>query len=215
VGPDDFIPLAEDSGLIASLGAVVLVEACAQVAQWNARRSPAEALQLSVNLSARQLARTDLQLLVADTLVASQLDPGLLALEITESTLMDADAARDSLEGLRRLGVQLVVDDFGTGYSSLLYLRRLPIDVVKVDKSFVSGLRANDEDDAIVAAVVSLARALDLRTVAEGVETTEQLDALRALGCEFGQGYLWGRPMCAAEAWVWLEAHSTAAARVD
>jgi diguanylate cyclase (GGDEF)-like protein len=204
VAPDDFVPLAEDSGLIAALGAVVLVEACTEVANWNASRPDQPQLYLSVNLSARQLDRDDLMRLVEDALAASGLDPSLLALEITESTLMDADAARDVLEGLKGLGATLVVDDFGTGYSSLMYLRRLPVDAVKIDKSFVSGLGRNDEDTAIVAAVVRLAGALGLHTIAEGVETADQHAALTALGCEFGQGFHWSTPQPAASIRAWL-----------
>jgi diguanylate cyclase (GGDEF)-like protein len=204
VGPDDFVSLAEDSGLIAALGAVVLIDACMEVAAWNAARPGRRPLHLSVNLSARQLEREDLPRLVEDTLDASGFDPSLLSLEITESTLMDADAAKDALDRLKRLGVTLVVDDFGTGYSSLVYLRRFPVDVVKIDKSFVSGLGTNDEDTAIVNAVVRLAGALGLRTIAEGVETAAQLDALAVLGCEFGQGYYWSVPRDASAVRAWL-----------
>jgi diguanylate cyclase (GGDEF)-like protein len=215
ISPDEFVPLAEESGLIAALGAQVLLDACTQVAEWNSQRSPERPLHLSVNLSARQLDREDLPSVVEETLNRSKLDPSLLSLEITESTLMDADAARDGLEALKRLGVTLVVDDFGTGYSSLLYLRRLPVDVVKIDKSFVAGLGRNEEDTAIVAAVVRLAGALGLRTVAEGVETPAQHGALIELGCELGQGYYWSPPITASDLPTWLDACTPAGVRSD
>ena len=209
VGPDDFVPLAEDSGLITALGAHVLIDACVEVARWNADRPSEWPLHLSVNLSARQLGREDLPRVVADTLAASGLPPRLLSLEITESSLMDADAAQASLDGLKRLGVTLVIDDFGTGYSSLQYLRRLPVDVVKIDKSFVGGLGRNDEDTAIVAAVIRLADALGLHTIAEGVETLAQRESLATLGCEYGQGFYWSEPIPAAALATWLTQHET------
>ena len=211
VGPDDFVPLAEDSGLIAGLGAVVLNDACSEVARWNATRPGQRPLHLSVTLSARQLEREDLTQMVSNTLEASGLDANQLALEITESTLMDADAASDALAALKQLGVSLVVDDFGTGYSSLMYLRRFPVDVLKIDKSFVAGLGRNDEDTAIVSAVVRLAGALGLHTIAEGVESAAQRDSLVGLGCEFGQGYYWSVPRNALAFRAWLDEHEQVA----
>ncbi|MEA3057127.1 MAG: diguanylate cyclase, partial [Actinomycetota bacterium] len=147
---------------------------------------------------------------VEETLATSGLDPSLLSLEITESALMDADVALRALERLKRLGVTLAVDDFGTGYSSLVYLRRLPVDVIKIDKSFVGGLGRSDEDTAIVAAVTGLAGALGLHTIAEGVETVGQRSALLALGCELGQGYLWHPPASAGDFGDWLASHEAA-----
>jgi len=210
VVPDEFVPLAEDTGIITALGAHVLAAACADVAMWNAARPNAAPLRLSVNLSARQLSREELPTIVEETLAASHLDPSLLSLEITESTLTDTDVAVRALERLKRLGVTLVVDDFGTGYSSLVYLRRLPVDVVKIDKSFVSGLGRSDEDTAIVAAVTRLAGALGLETIAEGVETQAQRAALLDLGCTFGQGYLWLPPAPASAFGEWLATHEVA-----
>jgi EAL domain-containing protein (putative c-di-GMP-specific phosphodiesterase class I) len=182
-----FVPLAEETGIIVPIGAWMLEEACRQAALWPANgKAPA----VSVNLSARQLGRPDLVDAVHAALSKSELDADRLWLEITESTLMeDADAAVDALERLRALGVHLSVDDFGTGYSSLAYLRRFPVDFLKVDRSFVAGLGRDDEDSAIVEAVVSMAHSLRLSVVAEGVETSEQLARLRDLGCELAQGF--------------------------
>jgi EAL domain-containing protein (putative c-di-GMP-specific phosphodiesterase class I) len=143
---------------------------------------------------------------VARALVESALDPNLLCLEITETVLMeDAGSSRTALDSLKALGVQLAVDDFGTGYSSLLYLRRFPVDILKVDRSFVSGLGQSPADTAIVAGVVGLAHALGLVAVAEGVETAEQAARLAALGCNLAQGYLWSRALPVERLWRWLD----------
>jgi EAL domain-containing protein (putative c-di-GMP-specific phosphodiesterase class I) len=188
-----FVPLAEETGIIVPIGGWVLDEACRQAASWSGEGgTPA----VSVNLSARQLSRPDLVDAVAEALAASGLDPDRLWLEITESVLMeDADTAVAALERLRSLGVHLCVDDFGTGYSSLAYLRRFPVDALKVDRSFVAGLGEDPEDSAIVEAVVSMAHSLRLSVVAEGVETEEQLARLRDLGCELAQGFYFAAPV--------------------
>src|SRR5207237_2031850 len=150
----------------------------------------------AVNLSARQMSAADLTRLVRTALNDSGLEPGLLCLEITESVLMeDVGASRNVLQSLKELGVRLGIDDFGTGYSSLLYLRRFPVDFLKVDRSFVSGLGENSEDGAIVAGVLGLAHALGVGAIAEGVEKPEQADKLAGMGCELAQGYLWSRPL--------------------
>jgi EAL domain-containing protein (putative c-di-GMP-specific phosphodiesterase class I) len=156
---------------------------------------------MAVNVSARQLAQgSDLVALVADALEDAQIDPAGLVLEVTESAIMDdAEATLTILTELKRLGVRLAIDDFGTGYSSLVYLKRFPVDQLKVDRAFVSGLGSNSDDSAIVASVVSLARAVGINAVAEGVETREQLSALQRLECSFGQGYLWSPARPAAE----------------
>ena len=189
----EFVPLAEETGIIVPVGGWVLDEACRQAATWTGDgRAPA----VSVNLSAHQLNRTDLVGAVDRALRESGLDPDRLWLEITESVLMeDADAAVAALESLRGLGVHLCVDDFGTGYSSLAYLRRFPVDALKVDRSFVAGLGKDPEDSAIVEAVVSMAHSLRLSVVAEGVETDEQLARLRELGCELAQGFYFAAPV--------------------
>ncbi|MDP9071213.1 MAG: PAS domain S-box protein [Actinomycetota bacterium] len=206
VQPSEFIPLAEDTGLILPVGALVLAQACRQVARWHLVHPERPALVLSVNLSGRQLSSPGLTEVVADTLRDSGLDPAALCLEITESVLMDdATSARGGLEALKALGVSVAVDDFGTGYSSLSYLRQFPVDVLKVDRSFVSGLERSREDAAIVAGIIGLANALSLGTVAEGVETARQAAQLLGLGCRRAQGYHWSRPLPAGDAWAWVE----------
>ena len=197
LGPDAFIAVAEDSGLIVPIGAWVLREACRQVRAWNEVRDPAHPLRLSVNLSARQLAEPTLVATVRDTLLGAGIDPGRLhlSLEITEALVLhDPETAALRLGELRALGVQFAIDDFGTGYSSMAYLRRFPVSIVKVDSPFVAGLGIDDHDEAIVSAIVRLAHTLGLRVVAEGVETELQLVHLRAMGCDYAQGYLLGRP---------------------
>ncbi|HEX2233589.1 MAG TPA: EAL domain-containing protein [Thermoleophilaceae bacterium] len=192
VSPGEFIPVAEETGLIVPLGAWVLREACREAADLRTFGWP---IKISVNLSTRQLAHPGLVRLVADTLEEMNLEPSSLCLEITETVLMqDADRAVVLLEELKALGVTLSLDDFGTGYSSLSYLRRFPVDVVKVDRSFVDGLVDRPGDASIVAAVRDVTRSLGLGVVAEGIETPEQLERLRALGYERGQGFLFARP---------------------
>ena len=200
VAPGDFIPVAEETGLIRAVGAYVLDEACKQVAAWNRANPDRTPLNVSVNLSARQMSAADLTRLVLRALNDSGLEPGLLCLEITESVLMeDVGASRTVLQSLKELGVRLGIDDFGTGYSSLLYLRRFPVDFLKVDRSFVMGLGHNSEDGAIVAGVLGLAHALGVGAIAEGVEEPAQADKLAALGCEQAQGFLWSKPLPADE----------------
>jgi diguanylate cyclase (GGDEF)-like protein len=206
VPPSEFIGLAEESGLILPIGALVLSGACRQVAAWNDAHRGRAPLTVSVNLSAHQLIFPGLRDVVARALVDSALDPNLLCLEITETVLMeDAGSSRAVLDSLKALGVRLAVDDFGTGYSSLLYLRRFPVDILKVDRSFVSGLGQSPADTAIVAGVVGLAHALGLVAVAEGVETAEQADRLAGLGCNLAQGYRWSRPLPVEGLWQWLD----------
>jgi EAL domain-containing protein (putative c-di-GMP-specific phosphodiesterase class I) len=193
VAPSDFIPAAEESGLIVPLGAWVLEQACRQAARWEAERGAP--LPVWVNLSGRQLSQPDLCEMVASTLSATGASPRALGLEITESAVMeDAETAGDLLRALHRLGVGLAIDDFGTGYSSLAYLKRFTVDRLKVDRSFVSGIVTDPEDASIVAAVIQLAHVLGLDVVAEGVEDFEQAEALAGLGCVFAQGFLFARP---------------------
>ncbi|HEX7298423.1 MAG TPA: amino acid permease [Solirubrobacteraceae bacterium] len=200
VAPMDFIPIAEDTGLIVPIGEWVLTEAWRQAAEWRRARPDAPPLWMSVNLSARQIAHPNLVTVVADVLRETGMDPGQLRLELTESSLMeDPEAALATMNALTDLGVKLVLDDFGTGYSSLAYVQRFPIAVLKVDRSFVSNLGGDSPDGAIVAAVISMAHGLGVEVVAEGVETEGQAAALQALGCEYAQGYLYGRPMPAEE----------------
>ena len=195
--PDDFIPIAEASGLIVPLGAWVLEEACRQAAAWTASGLD---LHMAVNLSARQVTHPTTLATIEGALYLSGLPAGRLLVEVTESAVMeDAEAAMVALTRIAELGASIAIDDFGTGYSSLLYLKRYPIRALKVDRSFVAGMGENDDDVAIVTSVVTLARAVGAVSIAEGVETREQHVALLAMGCDFGQGYLYGRPVAATQ----------------
>jgi diguanylate cyclase (GGDEF)-like protein len=193
LSPGEFIPLAEDSRLILEVGAHVLKEACRAGAALHARGYP---LEMSVNVSAVQLLCPDIAAQVRDTLIETGFPASALTLEITESQALCENPASDSnLHALRALGVALSIDDFGTGYSSLAQLHRLPVNEVKIDKSFTSRITDVDEpSSAFVSAIIGLGHGLGLRVIAEGVETAAELDALRTLGCERAQGYLLGRP---------------------
>jgi EAL domain-containing protein (putative c-di-GMP-specific phosphodiesterase class I) len=199
VAPCDFVPVAEDAGLIGALGERILRDACAQVARWRAGTLPE--LRVSVNLSARQVTAPGLVELVAGVLEETGLAPDGLWLELTEGLLIEESRGTlETLQALRELGVHLVLDDFGTGYSSLGYLRKFPIETIKIDRSFIADLGEDGTGDAaIVAAIVGMGRALGMRTVPEGVETRAQLERLIALECDFVQGYHLGRPMPAGE----------------
>ena len=211
LGPDEFITIAEESGLIVPLGAWVVREACMQAKRFQSRDPRWPRLMMSVNLSGAQLGQADLVDLIASALEVSELNPEDLQLEMTESVLMDdAPTTITVLEALKALGVRLSIDDFGTGYSSLAYLRRFPVDVLKIDRTFVGGLGKDLEDSAIVAAVVNLADTLGFTTIAEGVETELQRDCLIGLGCSRAQGYLFARPVAAPEAEIALD-HATGA----
>ena len=200
----EFVPIAEDSGLIVELGRWVFAEACRQLAEWQAAgRWPL----MRVNVSAKQLNHPD----VVDDLVAmieaSGADPGFLCLELTETAVMaDADLSLEVLGKLAGLGLQLAIDDFGTGYSSLSYLKRLSMHVLKIDRSFVDGLGRSSDDVAIVAAIISLAQTLGLTVTAEGIESKAQLRVLMELGCEYGQGWLFAKAMPATEVTALLDA---------
>ena len=206
VSPDSFIPTAEENGLILDIGAWVLDQACRHAAGW-ATRWPDRRLRVAVNVSGRQLTTGDFVDLVADVLDSSGLDPDLLALELTESTLIDdAVVVAPFLHKLRSLGVNLALDDFGTGYSSLTYLRSFPFNVIKIDRSFVKTIGTERDDNAIAAAVIGLAENLGLAVIAEGVETHEQLAVLRQLECHYLQGFLFGRPQPIDDAPALIEA---------
>jgi diguanylate cyclase (GGDEF)-like protein len=199
VPPGLFIPLAEETGLIKPIGSFVLREACRQVAAWQSSLPAADDLGLSVNLSGRQLEDPGVAQEVADVIAATRLQPDTLMLEITETLLMhDTRETVERLHELRGLGVRLAIDDFGTGYSSLNYLQRLPIDVLKIARPFVDGLGSGAREGAVARAIVDLARALDLDTVAEGIELEDQAVRLGELGCRLGQGFHFARPMDAA-----------------
>ncbi|TFV76232.1 EAL domain-containing protein [Blastococcus sp. CT_GayMR20] len=194
--PDQFITLAEESGLITQIGELVLNDACRQAARWVAESPEQEDLLVTVNLSARQVGDEQIVEQVGAALAASGLEPRRLVLEITETVLMhDRDAAAATLWLLKGLGVRIAIDDFGTGYSSLAYLRRFPIDMLKVAREFVDGLGRDAHDDVITRAIVELAGTLGLLTVAEGIETTQQSETVAALGCDIAQGYLFSRPI--------------------
>jgi diguanylate cyclase (GGDEF)-like protein/PAS domain S-box-containing protein len=196
--PQEFIELAEASGLILPLGRHVLQAACLQAAEW-ARTLP-EPLSVAVNVSACQLDDESFPETVREALRSTDLSPDLLVLEITESAVMsDTGRSLRVLHELRRQGVHLAIDDFGTGYSSLVHLKRLPVEEIKIDREFVDGVDQTGDDHSIVGAVLSMAKALDLRVIAEGVETQEQAQALQDLGCTVAQGFLYGRPVAGGE----------------
>jgi diguanylate cyclase (GGDEF)-like protein len=198
VPPAEFIPLAEESGLIVTIGSWVLREACRQSALWQREHPDWPPLRVFVNVSGRQLTNELCDVVSAD-LRETGADPTRLALELTESVLMgQTESPTDLLQSLRDLGVWVALDDFGTGYSSLSYLQRFPLDVLKLDRSFVSSPDRRANNLRIVAATIEMGRALDMTVVAEGVETREQLDNLRGLGCDLAQGYYFARPAPAA-----------------
>jgi diguanylate cyclase (GGDEF)-like protein len=200
VAPSQFIAIAEDSGAIHALGDRVLRQACTQAATW-CKRLGERPFYVSVNLSPRQVAEPGLASRVASVLALTGLAPHALALEITESTLMEeSELVAQNLLELKGMGVGLVLDDFGTGYSSLAYLRRFPIDAIKIDRRFIAGLGRDTDDTTIVEAIVRMAAGLRLDVVAEGIETAEQARILDAMGCRRGQGYLWSRPVAPVRA---------------
>jgi EAL domain-containing protein (putative c-di-GMP-specific phosphodiesterase class I) len=196
LGPGEFVPVAEESGLIVPLGKWVLAEAVRKAGHWRALRPEPVPLVVSVNVSARQMAEPDLVPTVKEILSATGVDPRQLALEITESLLIeDPLASAETLAALREVGVKLVLDDFGTGYSSLGYVKHFPLDYLKLDRSFVAELGEEARGAAIVSAVVEMSRALETRVVAEGVETEGQLEQIIALGCDIAQGFYFARPL--------------------
>ncbi len=200
VSPVEFVPAAEQIGLIVPIGRWVLQEACRQASEWHATGGLLRAPRMSVNISARQLHESMLVETVSAALRASGLAPGDLTLEITESVLIDgADASVAVLSELKALGITLAVDDFGTGFSSLSYLKRFPAEVLKIDKSFVDDVATDPAAAALTEGIIRLAIALELDVVAEGIEHPEQAQRLTSMGCRYGQGYWFGRPMVATE----------------
>jgi EAL domain-containing protein (putative c-di-GMP-specific phosphodiesterase class I) len=198
--PDDFISIAEETGLIRPLGRWVLHEACRQMAVWQSLRPANDKLTLSVNLSMYQLVDEGLVTYVAQVLEETKLAPDCLVLEIMESTLArNTNVAMQQLHTLKALGVQIAIDDFGTGYSSLSYLRQFPIDVLKIDKSFVNDLSNGNGEAEIVSAMLRLGHSLHIEVLAEGIEQPEQAEQLNELQCELGQGYYFSRPGSAQE----------------
>ncbi|GAA4872815.1 putative bifunctional diguanylate cyclase/phosphodiesterase [Ferrimonas pelagia] len=207
ISPADFIPVAEQSGLILSIGDWVLRQACQQAHHWHQQGYP---LLVSINLSAKQFQQPDFVDKVAAILQETQVDPAKIELELTESLLMeDMDHAYDTLTKLKALGVKLAIDDFGTGYSSLAYLKRFPVDTLKIDRSFVANLPGDSQDSAIISAILDLAQHLELKVVAEGVETQEQHDWLQQRGCDVMQGFWYSRPLASQDWKQLLAAHDT------
>lgn len=200
LAPADFLPCAQASGLIVPLGQWMLREGCRQFAAWQRSDPDRAPAQVAINLSAAELGDDTIVTVVEQSLDAAGLRAQALCLEITESALLDASAATTALlTALKDLGVTIALDDFGTEYSSLTHLRRFPVDIVKIDRSFVTGLGSSSGDTAIVQAVVSLAKALGLSTVGEGVENEQQRDQLRLLGCTSAQGYFYSPPATVEE----------------
>jgi EAL domain-containing protein (putative c-di-GMP-specific phosphodiesterase class I) len=211
--PASFLDIAEKSDLITRIDTFVLDRACATLARWSDAHPAAAALTMAVNVSARQLARPDLTEVVADALGRHGLAPHRVHLEITESDLMtDLATTVDTLERLRALGVQLAIDDFGTGHSSLRYLERFRANTVKIDRSFVERATVDSQASMIIQAILQIASTFGMHTVAEGVETTQQLDAVRGLGCGAAQGYLIARPLSVEQAEEFIVAGLPAAA---
>jgi EAL domain-containing protein (putative c-di-GMP-specific phosphodiesterase class I) len=209
VGPFEFIPLAEQTGAIVPIGRWVLQQACRQAGEWDRNRGSDGSLYVCVNLSTRQLADPDLVDDVRSALEAGQLRPAQLVLELTESLLIeDVERTRERMEELKAIGVRLAVDDFGTGYSALSYLQRFPLDILKIDKSFIDGLRHGTDQSNIVRALITLGGSLHLDIVAEGIEEPEQLAELRAMRSGFGQGYLFARPLTAEALTALLDAET-------
>jgi diguanylate cyclase (GGDEF)-like protein len=205
IPPDEFIPIAEETGLIVPIGKWVLDQACRQLADWTKSNTVPPAATLSVNVSARQLAHPSFPAVVAGALDRHGLSPARLVVELTESTVMqDAVSSLAALRELHALGVRIAVDDFGTGYSSLGYLERLPIDELKIDRSFVSPLSIGSRTSSILESIVTLGHALGLTVTAEGVETSAQLGSLEQVGCDLAQGFLLARPMPPAQVVTWL-----------
>jgi diguanylate cyclase (GGDEF)-like protein/PAS domain S-box-containing protein len=215
IPPLDFIPLAEETGLIVPIGHWVLMEACRYAATLT-DRFPDSALDMAVNLSARQIARPEIVDEVREALQTSGLDPSRLILEITESVMIhDIDLAIARLSELKTLGVQLAIDDFGTGYSSLNYVRRFPVDILKVDKSFIDGVTEEGESSALTAAVIELASILNLKPVAEGIERADQLERLISMRCDLGQGFFFAKPLPGDELESLLTDHIAMQAEAD
>jgi EAL domain-containing protein (putative c-di-GMP-specific phosphodiesterase class I) len=200
VPPNEFIPISESTGLIVPMTVKILHSACSQVAAWQRTWPSDKPLSVAVNLSGKHFAQPNLVDQINDVLATTGIDPSSLKLELTESAVMEnAETAIRMLKEIKKTGVQISIDDFGTGYSSLSYLHRFPIDLLKVDRSFVSAMESNSENGEIVRTVIALAKALNLKVVAEGIESIHQFHQLRILGCEYGQGYLFAKPLPVAD----------------
>jgi len=202
--PMEFIPAAESSGIIVDISEWVVVEACRHCKSWQSLGLGP--LSVAVNISPVQFKRGKLLELIDQALRHSKLDAGILELEITESLLMDdSTEVSETFSKLRNTGVELAIDDFGTGYSNLGYLKKFDVGVLKIDGSFVKNLLSNPEDKAIVQAIIQIAVSLNLKTIAEGVETLDVAQALQEMGCDMGQGYLWSKPLTAEEFYSFIQ----------
>jgi EAL domain-containing protein (putative c-di-GMP-specific phosphodiesterase class I) len=207
------VRIAEDSGLIVPIGEWVLREALRQAKAW---QTPGRALTIAINVSANQFSRSNFVDRLERYIAETGIDPGLVELEVTESVIIEgAGEARAALDRVAALGVGIAIDDFGTGYSGLAYFKRLPIDTVKIDQSFIRDLTIDADDAAIVTAIIAMARTLGVDVVAEGVETEEQLEALKRLGCNRAQGYLFAAPMSASDVAKLLARIPAASAAAD
>ncbi len=196
VGPEEFISVTEEMGLIVFIGNWVLRKACEQAHRWHLANPGERLLTMSVNVSGRQFKQPDIVEQVEKIVRETQVDPAAIKLEVTETVTMDnAERTIRVVNGLKNLGVRLSIDDFGTGYSSLSYLRRFPIHTLKIDRSFVQNLPSNPENLEIVRTIIALARNLGMDVVAEGTETEDEVKQLKALECDFGQGYFFSRPV--------------------
>jgi EAL domain-containing protein (putative c-di-GMP-specific phosphodiesterase class I) len=203
VQPDDFIPLLEETGLITEVGRWVLQEACRQASSW---RAAGYLIDMAVNVSGRQLDSDRLVSDIGDALADSGLDPAALTIEITETTLMrNVQETVRRLSAIKELGVRIAIDDFGTGYSSLAHLQRFPVDALKIDRSFISGMRHNKEGETLIHTLVQLGKALSIDTVAEGIEEQQELSLLRKEDCDSGQGFLFARPLDVAATEAFLQ----------
>lgn len=194
IQPNDFVSVVEDCGLIVALGEWLIFSVCKQISVW--QEAGLKDQQVSINLAARQFKEQDLVAVFTQAIAEHNIDASSLAVEVTERTLIDnAGGVEDTLKKLRAMGIQVMLDDFGTGYASLAFLKEFPVDVVKIDRAFVIGIPDNYEDSAVVDAIAGLTRGLKLRLLAEGVENERQLDVLKSVGCQYGQGYYWSKPL--------------------
>jgi len=210
VMPDEFIPILEESGQILTVGQQVLHRACQQAAEW---RGAGYDLSMSVNVSPRQLDSPGIVSDITEALEASGLDPHRLVVEITENTLMrDPASTVERISQLKALGISVAVDDFGTGYSSLAYLRRFPVDILKIDRSFIASMTSSERSSALIHSLVQLGKSLGLDTVAEGIEEPQQLEQLRDEQCDTGQGFLYAKPLSPQELEAFLSTHIVAPA---
>jgi EAL domain-containing protein (putative c-di-GMP-specific phosphodiesterase class I) len=210
--PLEFIPLAEESGQIGAIGEWILREACRGLILLKHQHPIQPPLTMSINISAKQFSQPDMADRVAAITKDTGVDPRCLVLEITESMIMeDVESAVETMNELRDMGINIHIDDFGTGYSSLSYLDRFPVNALKIDRSFINKLEADGRNGEVILSIVSLANSLNFEVIAEGVEREDQLNNIKDLHCQYGQGYLFARPMEAAELEAWMKAEKVLA----